>query len=129
MLSLFANKGKLHADTKRLGRWGEKQAEKSLKAKGLKLLTRNFRCRTGEIDLVMADTDGTIVFVEVKTRADEKFALAESAVNYTKKKRLSSAAKYFLVSYNITDRDFRFDIVTVVLNPKKTEHHPDAFVM
>ena len=126
---MFANKGKLLTDTKRLGRWGEKQAEKSLKAKGLKLLTRNFRCNTGEIDLIMADVDGTIVFVEVKTRADEDFAPAESAVNHTKKKRLFNAAKYFLATHNIADRDFRFDIVTVVLNPKKIEHHPDAFVI
>ena len=126
MLSLFS---KLLTDTKRLGRWGEKQAEKLLKAKGLKILTRNFRCNTGEIDLVMADVDGTIVFVEVKTRADEDFATAESAVNHTKKKRLFSAAKYFITTHNIADRDFRFDIVTVVLNPKKIEHHPDAFVM
>lgn len=129
MLSLFANKGKLQADTKRLGRWGEKQAEKLLKAKGLKLLTRNFRCNTGEIDLIMADTYGTIVFVEVKTRANEDFTPAESAVNKTKRRRLFNAAKYFLITHNISDRDFRFDIVTVVLNPKKIKHYPDAFVI
>ena len=129
MLSLFANKGKLQADIKKLGRWGEKQAEKLLKSKGLKILARNFRCNTGEIDLIMADIDGTIVFVEVKTRANEDFAPAELAVNKTKRKRLFSAAKYFLITHKISDRYFRFDIVTVVLNPKQIKHHKDAFVM
>ena len=61
------------------------QAEKFLRKKGFKILTRNFNCRTGEIDLIMTDSDGTTVFVEVKTRADEVFADAESAITEVKK--------------------------------------------
>ncbi|MHC4758467.1 MAG: YraN family protein, partial [Planctomycetota bacterium] len=68
MLARLLNREKLYSDKDRLGRWGEKQSEKFLKRKGLKTLTKNYSCKTGEIDLVMVDTDHSIVFVEVKTR-------------------------------------------------------------
>jgi hypothetical protein len=71
-----------------LGRWGEKRSEKFLKRKGFKTLTRNFSCKTGEIDLVMVDSDGMLVFVEVKTRANEDFSPSESAVTKAKKTRM-----------------------------------------
>ena len=77
MLGLFFNRNKLLADIKLLGKWGERQCEKFLKRKGFKTLTRNFTCKAGEIDLVMVDSDRSIVFVEVKTRTDEEFAPTE----------------------------------------------------
>ncbi|MCK4886984.1 MAG: YraN family protein, partial [Planctomycetes bacterium] len=85
MFSLLLNRRKLLADPKKLGRWGERYSEKFLKRRGLKLLARNFSSRDGEIDLVMVDRDSSVVFVEVKTRANEQFDSAESAVNYSKK--------------------------------------------
>jgi putative endonuclease len=114
-----------------LGKWGEKRCEKFLKRKGLKTLTRNFSCKTGEIDLVMVDRDGTLVFVEVKTRANEDFSPSESAVTVAKKIRMVRAAKYFLSSNDIEDRPCRFDLVTIVLGEKDTgqiRHYENAFV-
>ena len=52
--------------------------------KGLKTLTRNYACKAGEIDLIMVDSDRSIVFVEVKTRTDEEFAPTESVITTTK---------------------------------------------
>ena len=101
-----------------LGRWGEKRSEKFLKRKGLETLTRNFYCKTGEIDLVMVDSDGTLVFVEVKTRANEDFSPSESAVTKAKKNRMLRAARYFLAANDIKDRPYRFDVVTIVLGEK-----------
>ncbi len=128
---MLLNRPKLLADPKRFGRWGEKRCEKFLKRKGLKKLTQNFSCKTGEIDLIMADTDGTIVFVEVKSRADETFAAAEDAITSIKKTRMSRAARYFLAVNNIVDRPFRFDVVTIILNRRgreKITHYKNAFV-
>lgn len=125
------NRRKLLADRKLLGRWGEKRCEKYLKREGLKKLTRNFSCKTGEIDLVMVDTDRTVVFVEVRTRADESFAPAESSITPAKKARLLKTAHYFLTIHNIENRPCRFDIVTIILGqtgPVQIRHYENAFV-
>ena len=122
---------KLLADSKQLGRWGEKRCESILKRKGLKTLTRNFSCKTGELDLVMVDSDGALVFVEVRTVADESFTSPESTITSAKRKRLSRTARYFLAANKIEDRPFRFDIVTIVLGQKgrpKLTHYKNAFV-
>jgi putative endonuclease len=119
------------ADRKRLGRWGEKRCEKFLKRKGLKTLTRNFSCKTGEIDLVMVDADRTIVFVEVKTRADESFGPSESAITAGKKTKMIRTARYFLATNEIQDRPLRFDVVTIILgkkSPVQVRHYENAFV-
>jgi putative endonuclease len=125
------NRRKLLADRKLLGRWGEKRGEKFLKSKGLRTLTRNFSCKTGEIDLVMVDGDGAIVFVEVRTKADESFSLPEETVTQPKRARLFRAARYFLAAHNIENRPYRFDVVTIVLGQTGREqirHYENAFV-
>jgi putative endonuclease len=125
------NRRRLLTDHERLGRWGERRCEKFLKNKGLRKLARNFSCRTGEIDLVMVDADGSIVFVEVRTRADEIFGSAESSVTTAKKAKLSRTARYFLATHNIENRPFRFDVVTIVLGQKgrpQIRHYENAFV-
>jgi len=131
MLARLLNKNSLFEDTEHLGRWGEKQTEKFLKRKGLKTLTKNYSCKTGEIDLVMVDTDRTLVFVEVKTRADESFGPAEHVITYGKQIKMARTARYFLATNNITDRPFRFDVVTVIVSiDSKTQirHYENAFV-
>lgn len=131
MRDLLLNRGKLLSDPKRLGRWGEKRSESFLRRKGLKTLTRNFACKTGELDLVMVAPDGTIAFVEVRTRFDESFGPPESSITHAKKNRLLRTARYFLATNNIENRPFRFDIVTIVLGRKgrpKLEHYKNAFV-
>ena len=122
---------KLLANRKLLGRWGEKRCERFLKRKGLKKLARNFSCKTGEIDLIMVDNSRTIVFVEVKTRADESFEPTESVITPAKKNKLFKTARYFLATHNIEDRPFRFDVVAIVLGQKgrpQIKHYENAFV-
>ncbi len=128
---MLLNKRKLLADRELLGRWGEKRCQRFLKRKGLKTPTRNFSCKTGEIDLIMVDTDRTIVFVEVRTRADETFGSAESSITFAKKTRLIRTARYFLATHDIDDRPFRFDVITIVLGQKGTpqiRYYKNAFV-
>ncbi len=128
---MLLNRHKLLADRELLGRWGEKHSRRFLEKKGLKTLTRNFSCKTGEIDLIMVDTDRTIVFVEVRTRADETFSSAESSITFAKKARLLRTARYFLTTHDIDNRPFRFDVVTIVLGPRGTpqiRYYKNAFV-
>jgi len=131
LLDWLFNRQKRFDDKKLLGNWGEKRCEKFLKRKGLKTLTRNFSCKTGEIDLVMVDPDRTIVFVEVKTRADESYQPVESVITYNKKQKMAKSARFFLAANNIQNRPLRFDVVTIVLNKKRKKqikHYQNAFV-
>lgn len=130
-MNWLLNRDKLLADRKKLGLWGEKRCENFLKKKGFRKLARNFSCKSGEIDLIMVDMEGAIVFVEVKTRADETFEPTESVITAAKKNRMNRAAYHFLATHNIKDRPFRFDVVTIVLGqsgPIQIKHYESAFV-
>jgi putative endonuclease len=129
---MLFNRSKLLADRRLLGQWGEKRCEGFLKRKGLKTLARNFSCKAGEIDLVMVDADGSIVFVEVRTKADESFGSPEESITYPKKARLFRTARYFLSTHKIEDRPYRFDVVSIVLGQKgrpQIRHYESAFVL
>lgn len=94
------------------------------------MLTRNFSCQTGELDLVMVDPEGAIVFVEVKTRSSEGFASTEAIITSAKKRRVRRAARYFRACHGIGERILRFDVVIVVLGdsgPPEIRHYEDAF--
>ena len=128
---VFLIRRRLLNDRARLGRWGERRCERYLKDKGLRTLSRNYSCKVGELDLVMVDTDGTLVFVEVRTRADESFAPAEATITPAKRLRVSRAARYFLAVHKIEDRPLRFDVVAVILGrrgPPQIRHYESAFV-
>lgn len=128
---LLLNKKKLLSDRKALGKWGEKRAQKFLKKHRMKTLACNFLCKTGEIDLVMADKGGSIVFVEVKTRTIEDVAKAEDSVTYGKRTRLIRAGRYFLETNEIENRPFRFDVIAITLDQNGNvdiKHYPNAFV-
>lgn len=116
--------------TSEIGKAGEKLAVRVLSRAGYRVLARNFRARGGEIDIV-ADHRGTVVFVEVKTRRSDSFASPELSVNSRKRRHLARAAWYFLEVNSLTERDCRFDIVSIVNEGEKgrpkVEIIPDAF--
>lgn len=121
---------KLLEESRLLGRTGQKLCEKFLKNKGYKLLVRNFLCKTGEIDLVMADAEGTVVFVEVKTRTNEDFADAEAAITKAKQIRMNRAANFFIRAHKLEHLPMRFDIVIVMACQKskpEIRHYENAF--
>jgi putative endonuclease len=112
-----------------LGERGERLAAKFLKRIGYTILARNYTCPVGEIDLIARDGD-SIVFVEVKTRASDADADPENNVTYAKRRRLTRAAKYFVMRRRAQDAPCRFDVVAAVLPPDGKgviEHFPDAF--
>ena len=82
-----------------------------LETEGLSLVERNYRCRGGEIDLIMRD-GGKLVFVEVRFRSDPRFGGALASVDLKKQGRLVHAAAHYLAAKRI-DRPSRFDVVGV----------------
>jgi putative endonuclease len=122
---------KLLSDPHRLGRWGQNRAEKYLRRCGLRIIARNYAYSGGELDLVMADRDGTMVFTEVKTRRNEDFYPAIAAVNQEKRRKITRTAKRFLRQFQVSGRPLRFDIITVILGNSgkpQIKHYPNAFV-
>jgi len=113
--------------TKALGNRGEDLACRFLKKAGLKILARNYRCPTGEIDIIALDpatrkTDAhteTIVFVEVKTRSTAAKASPATAVDARKRNQIRKAARYYLRHYPAAGLLTRYDIVAVVIEPNR----------
>ncbi len=99
------------ADRLTTGQQAEDSVLAYLQAQGLALVERNYRCRGGEIDLIMRD-GGTIVFVEVRFRSDLRFGGALASVDFHKQARLIHAASHFLATKRI-DRPTRFDVAAV----------------
>lgn len=99
-------------ERKMRGDRGEEAVAVWLRRRGYQLLERQFRCRYGEIDLIARAGDGTVCFVEVKTRADSRFAQAREAVTPAKQRRLRTAAALYLASRG-GDCPCRFDVAEV----------------
>lgn len=97
-----------------LGRAAEEYARRYLERAGLELIERNYRCRGGEIDLVMRD-GGSLVFVEVRMRNDHRFGDAVESVDRRKQQRLVVAARHYLAYHRLGDRPCRFDLVALRL--------------
>ena len=96
-----------------VGRDAEGLAERFLARRGLMPVSRNYRCRRGEIDLVMRDTD-TLVFVEVRRRASRAFGGGLDSVDARKRARIVAAAEHYLMVHRIgDDRPCRFDVVAI----------------
>jgi putative endonuclease len=89
----------------------EQRALLFLQAQGLTLVERNFRCKGGEIDLVMRD-GGSLVFVEVRKRADTRHGGAAASVTARKQARLIVAAQLFLQRYRMPPA-CRFDVIAI----------------
>ncbi|HKU14291.1 MAG TPA: YraN family protein [Steroidobacteraceae bacterium] len=105
---------------KEAGRAGEAAALAYLQRAGLQLLLRNFRCKSGEIDLVMLDGT-TLALVEVRYRSSEQFGGAAASVTWRKQHRLIHAAEYLLLAHSELRRyPARFDVVAISTAPQYT---------
>jgi putative endonuclease len=97
--------------TRAAGERAERLAADHLVRHGLKLLERNFRCRGGEVDLVMRDREH-LVFVEVRMRSNPLFGSAVETVNGHKQRRVITAARYYLARHP-SIAPCRFDVVGI----------------
>lgn len=98
---------------KELGDFGEERAARLLEQEGYRILERNFRCRTGEVDVVARMKDW-IVFVEVKTRRSLIYGLPCEAVTEEKKRRLRRAAAFYMRSRRLECCAMRIDVVELI---------------
>lgn len=102
---------------KALGQLGEKAAARYLQGCGFSIWARNFRCRTGEIDII-ASRSGQLSFIEVKTRRDCSFDRPGEAVTEAKKQRIRRCAEYYLKQLEETGyrpTGISFDVVEVII--------------
>lgn len=95
---------------------------------GYETLQRNFRCRHGEVDLIVRK-GSKIVFVEVKTRSTDHFGLPVEAVRFPKQTRIRRCAAAWLDKHRPRRASIRFDVVSVIVRGQGLEitHYPEAF--
>jgi len=112
-----------------LGRSGEDIACRYLQGQGFEILERGFRLFRGEIDIV-AREGATLVFVEVKARADESHGRPEEAVTPAKQRQIRRIARGYLMTHPAPDVDCRFDVIAILFRGPddfRLEHFVDAF--
>lgn len=116
---------------KRLGRQGEELAAAHLISEGCRIVARNWRCPSGELDLI-AEDDGVTVFVEVRSRRDTgTFGSPEESVDARKQKKVRETAHYYLYRNRSLESKARFDVVTVIFTVEglfsRLNHLKNAF--
>ena len=94
------------------GEAGESLACDYLKKKGYEIVARNFRCRSGEVDVIAKDGDAT-VFVEVKDRSSNGHGSGAEAVTFGKRRRVIRAAQLFSAAHGLFETAQRFDVISI----------------
>ena len=103
---------------------GEEKAVKYLKKQKYRIIKRNLKNNGGEIDII-ARQKKTVVFVEVKTRTDEKFGFGAEAVDLKKQSKIRNAAMLYMQKENVAD--VRFDVIEVYLAEDRINHIINGF--
>ena len=115
------------ATSKLTGSWGEALAAEYLRKKRYHLVATGYRCRYGEIDLIVRDK-AYLVFVEVKLRKNDAFAAAREYVDFRKQERIRLTASMYL-SQNDTVLQPRFDIIEIYAPQGIKTVHPEIYHM
>ena len=112
-----------------IGARGEAAVARYLEMKGYEILERNWSCAAGEADIIAYD-EGTIVFVEVKTRTNLDKGLPSEAVTPEKRARYEKIAAWYLSTTDVLDMPLRFDIVALLVvgeDRALLRHYVNAF--
>ena len=102
-----------------LGALGERLAVEHLRTLGLRILARNWRCRYGELDVIAADGDRTVVFIEVKTRSGDGFGGIAEAVTRAKVRRIRRLAAIWLAGQDTSWAHVRIDVIGVRIGRRR----------
>ena len=95
------------------GKLAETHAQQWLLKQGLKLITTNYNCRFGEIDLIMLD-QSHLVFIEVRLRTNQLYGGAASSVNLKKQQKIITTANHFLMcNKKLAQHSCRFDVIAI----------------
>jgi putative endonuclease len=99
--------------TQEKGRLAEEKALAYLIQQGFKLVMQNYRCRLGEIDLIMCDRD-YLVFIEVRARVSTNFGGGVASITYAKRQKIiKSALHYMMMHKKQSKMAMRFDVVSI----------------
>jgi putative endonuclease len=111
-----------------LGAAGEEIAASRIRALGYRILDRNYRCPVGEIDCV-AVREGTLVFLEVKTRRSDDYGGPLAAVDRRKQRKMTRLAEYYALEKGLTGVPQRFDVVAIWFDGRvpRVEIYENAF--
>lgn len=93
------------------GRWGEDQAVDFLEARGVQIISRNYRTTYGEIDII-GKMEGCLIFFEVKTRTTQDFGYPEESINSRKRRHLIQTAEAYTMQ-NPSDNEWRIDVIAI----------------
>ena len=99
-----------------LGKRGEELAKRHLESTGYSILDTNYRAESGEIDLV-AEKDGTLVFVEVRARSSARLGLPEESLTPKKRSHMVGAAQEYIQANQVEEREWRIDLVAIEFSP------------
>lgn len=125
----FGKGSKQEKGKEKTGLQGEDIAVSFLKTQGYNVVARNYRQRFGELDIIAKDGE-TFVFIEVKTRKNDRYGNPFEAVDSRKQIKLSRMAQDYISRNGLEDKPARFDVVAILLtpgSPPKVEHIRDAF--
>lgn len=115
------------SSTQKIGSQAEQYAEHYLQEQGLKFVTRNYRCRYGEIDLIMQDQE-SIVFVEVRYRDKETHGSGVETITRSKKSKLLKTATVYLIEQKLWEKiPCRFDVISLASPNQEILWIKDAF--
>ena len=115
------------SSTQQLGERAEQFALNYLQSKNLKLIERNFRCKHGEIDLIMQDKN-SLVFIEVRYRKHLQFGDGAESINYRKQQKILKTAEFFLQRHvNYNQYPCRIDVVSIGPGNTDIDWIPNAF--
>jgi putative endonuclease len=109
----------------------EDLAARHLKKQGYRILHRNIRLNQFEMDIVAKKGD-TVVFVEVRSRSDDRFSAPEDTVQHRKQRHLKGAALRYIARYGEEDVYYRFDVIGILMPPgekPQLTHIENAFTM
>lgn len=101
-----------------IGKAGEDAACRYLQEQGYMILSRNFKCKNGEIDII-AFIDDCVHFVEVKARKDLAYGMPSEAVDFRKKRHIiKSAQQYIYVNKKYMDCDMQIDVIEIIYSTR-----------
>ena len=107
----------MSSPTSQKGDAGEQCAVEHLQREGYTIVSRNYRTRGGEIDIIALD-GAILCFVEVRSRETDAFGDPLETVGRAKQRRIVKAARHYMVGRQQQDREIRFDVVGIVLRPE-----------
>lgn len=117
-------------DRRGLGRRGEELAAQHLGAKGYEIVARNWRCETGELDLVIRDA-GELAFVEVRTRRGKSMGSPEESITAAKQARLASLGEAYVQAHD-WNGFWRIDVVAIEMDRRgrlqRIDHYENAVI-